>query len=130
MLAALLGMGLVRGSRRIAADVSVAGGIPMPMGALGAGVICDTPSASVAQGSRPGNFKIVIQNILYLDILSATRCSVSSTGRTRITAPTRQGDRPGIGVKMSWGTWARSFDPESRATGILGLDGPLNVVPK
>jgi hypothetical protein len=72
-----------RPGENVAAALSVAGDIPVCMGVRDEVVTCDTPSARGPEGLRPGNFKIVIQNILYLRILSATRCSVSSTGRSQ-----------------------------------------------
>jgi hypothetical protein len=72
-----------RRGENVAPALSVAGDIPVRMGAFDTVVIYDTPNFRRRQGLLPGNFKIVIRNILYLQILSATRCSVSSTGRSQ-----------------------------------------------
>jgi len=59
-----------RGRRRARAGwtqaLSVAGGIPIGMNVIDPVVTCDTPSARRPRRLRPGNFKIVIPNILYL----------------------------------------------------------------
>src|SRR5689334_6363769 len=43
--------------------------------------MCDTPGVLTPECLRPGNFKNVIQNILYPFAMSDTRCSVSNTDR-------------------------------------------------
>ena len=73
------------------ADLSVVAAIPLcmhiwltpPLYRRRNFVICDTPMRHARQGSLPGNFRNVIQNILYLFVLSPPRCSVSRTGRSQ-----------------------------------------------
>ena len=47
-------------------------------------MIYDTPEPHRREGLRPGNFMNVFQNILYLFLLSPTRCSVSDTDRPQV----------------------------------------------
>ncbi|BBZ17571.1 hypothetical protein MGAD_19060 [Mycolicibacterium gadium] len=63
------------------ADLSVARGRSGAQARHTHDVMCDTPGKIADECLRPGNFKIVIQNIWYLFGLSDTRCSVSNTDR-------------------------------------------------
>jgi hypothetical protein len=78
-------------------------------------VTCDTPKVLWREGLRPGNFMNVFQNILYLDLLSTTRCSVPDTDRPQVYLVGR--DAP-----------AGSFSRLERTgkTGILRRGGSLN----
>jgi hypothetical protein len=68
---------------------------------------------------RPGNFKIVIQNIWYLFAMSDTRCSVSNTDR-----PPRFGGRPE--PRNPAALVLQTNREASRSRGILRACGPLN----
>ena len=79
-------------------------------------VTCDTPKGRWREGLRPGNFMNVFQNILYLDLLSTTRCSVPDTDRPQVHLVGR--DAPaGIERQLK----------RTGETGILRRDGSLNI---
>src|SRR5438105_3574782 len=87
-------------------------------------VTCDTPSGAPDKAQRPGNFKIVIQNILYLGHLSPTRCSVSQVGR--IPGSSRLSGLVDL-PESARISRSQGFDLVGRRTGIFGLVGPLNI---
>ncbi|CAM4277600.1 hypothetical protein MB901379_01445 [Mycobacterium basiliense] len=69
---------------------------------------CDLRHAEAGPdaASRPGNFRNVIQNILYLFSLSPPRCSVSSTGRTQVhqAPPGFTGPNEQLGISIAKST--------------------------
>src|SRR5947209_2615783 len=95
--------------------LSVPGGRSVPIPPRGQFVICDTPGTRRGEGLRPGNFINVFPNMLYLYLLSTTRCSVSDTGRAQVDLVGR--DAP---------AGSESQLTRTTETGILRPGGSLN----